>query len=59
MKNTKIIRLFICLILVVVMSVGCFGRTELDESFSETEIIELAETVLNEVRSASSVIVAV
>ena len=49
MKNTKIIRLFICLILVVVMSVGCFGRTELDESFSETEIIELAETVLNEV----------
>lgn len=49
MKKSKIIKLFICMVLVVIMSVGCFGRTELDESFNETEIIELAETVLNEV----------
>lgn len=49
MKKSKIIKLSICMVLVVIMSVGCFGRTELDESFNETEIIELAETVLNEV----------
>ena len=49
MKKRSFVNLMLCLILVTVMSVGCFGRTELDESFNENDLIELAETVLNEV----------
>lgn len=49
MKIKTFSKIFICLIMVVVFSTGCFGRTELHESFNEEEMITLAETVINEV----------
>lgn len=49
MRINTIIKVFICLLMVVVISTGCFGRTELHESFNEEEMIALAETVINEV----------
>lgn len=48
MKIRNYIYILLCLVLVTIMSVSCFGRTKLHESFNETELIELAETVVNE-----------
>lgn len=49
MKIKTFTKIFICMIMVVVLSTGCFGKTELHESFNEEEMITLAETVINEV----------
>lgn len=49
MKYKSFIKITFILLMVVVFATACFGKTALDESFNEEDMISLTETVINEV----------
>lgn len=49
MKIKSNIKIVLCVVLICILATGCFGKTSLNENFVEADMIELAETVINEV----------